>query len=96
MVFFASKAFEEECDLKGQGYLFSGVGAHHQNGVAKRNIKTIANWAQANMLHMAHHWPKHANICFWPQAIEDFIWVLYCLPNIKQSGLSPNKLWSPC
>jgi hypothetical protein len=52
---FPSKAFKEECDLKGQGYSFSGVGAHHQNGVAKQNIKIIANWAQENMLHMAHH-----------------------------------------
>jgi hypothetical protein len=25
---FASKVFKEECDLKGQGYLFSGVRAH--------------------------------------------------------------------
>jgi hypothetical protein len=73
---FATKAFKEECDLKGQGYLFSGVGAHQQNGVAERNITTIVNWAQANMLHMAHHWPEHANICFWPQAIEYSIWTL--------------------
>jgi hypothetical protein len=42
---FASKAFKEECDLKGQGYLFSGVRAYHQNEVAERNIKTIENWA---------------------------------------------------
>jgi hypothetical protein len=33
---FTSKAFKEECDLKGQGYLFSGIGAHHQNGVAEK------------------------------------------------------------
>jgi hypothetical protein len=42
---FVSKAFKEECDLKEQGYSFSGVGVHHQNGVAKWNIKTIVNWA---------------------------------------------------
>ncbi len=81
---------------KGTRLLFSGVEAHHQNGVAERNIKTIANWVQANMLHMAHHWPEHANICFWPQAIEYSIWVFNRLPNIKQSGLFPNKLWSSC
>jgi hypothetical protein len=93
---FASKAFKEECDLKGQGYPFSEIGAHHQNGVAEQNIKTIANWARANMLHMAHHWPEHANICFRPQALEYSIWVFNHLPNIKQGGLSPNKLWSSC
>jgi hypothetical protein len=89
-----SKAFKEECDLKRQGYLFRGVGAHHQNGVAEQNIITIANWEEANMLHMAHHWPEHANIHFWPQAIEYFIWVFNHLPNIKQGGHSQNKLWS--
>ncbi len=80
---FVSKTFKEECDLKGQGYLFMGVGAHHQNEVAERNVMTVANWAEANMLHMAHHQPEHANICFWPQAIEHSIWfsIVYLTSN---------------
>ncbi len=53
-----------------QQYLFSGVGAHHQNRIAERNIKTVAQWAHANMRHFAHHWPAQANVCFWPQAID--------------------------
>ncbi len=93
---FVSKAFKEECDLKGQCYLFSGVRVHHQNGVAERNIKTIVDWSQANMVHIAHCWPEHANIHFWLQAEEDYIWVFYHLPNIKQGGLYPNKLWLSC
>jgi hypothetical protein len=31
---FASNAFKEDCDSLHQRYLFSGVGAHHQNRIA--------------------------------------------------------------
>jgi hypothetical protein len=59
---FASNAFEGECDILKQEYSFSGVGTHHQNGVAERNIKTVKQWAHANMLHFAHHLPSQANV----------------------------------
>ncbi len=61
---FASKEFKDNCAWMGQIYSFSGVGAHHQNGVAEGNIKTLAQWARANMLHLAHHWPSQANVRF--------------------------------
>jgi hypothetical protein len=32
---FASNAFKEDCASLDQRYLFSGVGAHHQNGIAE-------------------------------------------------------------
>jgi hypothetical protein len=92
---FASKEFKDDCASMGQIYSFSGVGAHHQNGVAERNIKTLAQWARANMLHLAHHWPSQANVRFWPQAIEYSIWVFNRLPH-QTTGLSPNKLWLSC
>jgi hypothetical protein len=92
---FASKEFKDNCASMGQIYSFSGVGAHHQNGVAERDIKTVAQWARANMLHLAHHWPSQANVRFWPQAIEYSIWVFNRLPH-QTTSLSPNKLWSSC
>jgi hypothetical protein len=92
---FASKAFKVDCDSLDQKYTFSGVGAHHQNGVAERNIKTVAQWARVYMLHFAHHWPSKANVRFWPQAIEYALWVFNRMPNLE-NGLSPNELWSSC
>jgi hypothetical protein len=92
---FASKAFKDDCDCLHQLYTFSSVGAHHQNGVAERNIKTVAQWAWANMLHFAHHWPAKANIRFWPQAIKYAVWVFNRMPNLL-NGLSSNKVWSSC
>jgi hypothetical protein len=52
---FASNVFKGDCDSLHQQYLFSGVGAHHQNGIDERNIKMVAQRARANMLHFAHH-----------------------------------------
>jgi hypothetical protein len=91
--FFSSAAFKAHCEWQGQEYSFSGVGAHHQNGLAERNMKTIAQWARANMLHLGTHWPQQARSKFWPQAIDYSTWVFNRLPNVE-SGLTPNKIWS--
>ena len=61
---FASNEFEEHCVCNKITYSFIGVGAKHQNGVAERNIKTVAQYACANMLHLATHWPQHASVSF--------------------------------
>jgi hypothetical protein len=90
---FSSAEFKAHCDRHQTKYSFSGVGAKHMNGVAERNIKTVAQWARANMLHLAHSWPQHADPKYWPQAINYATWVFNHLPN-RDSGISPNKLWS--
>jgi hypothetical protein len=59
----------------------------------ERNIKTVAQWAWANMLHLAHSWPKYADPKYWPQAINYATWVFNNLPN-TESGISPNEIWS--
>ena len=50
---FVAAEYKEDYDRQEQTYSFSGVGAHHQNGVAKQNIQTVAQWARASMLHAA-------------------------------------------
>jgi hypothetical protein len=90
---FASAEFKQHCALQHQNYSFSGVGAKHQNGIAERNIKTVAQWARANMLHLATHWPQFASPKYWPQAINYAVWVFNRLPNIE-TGIAPNKVWS--
>lgn len=90
---FASDAFKTECTRSSQKLTFSGVGAHHQNGVAEQNIKTVSHWARANMLHAAYHWHEHANIKLWPQAVDYAVWIFNRMPS-RENGLSPNELWS--
>ena len=53
----------------------------------------VAQWACANMLHLATHWPAAANTKYWPQAINYAVWVFNRLPNLT-SGILPNELWS--
>jgi hypothetical protein len=45
------------------------------------------------MLHLATHWPQHANSTYWPQAIDYVVWVFDRLPNME-SGIAPNEIWS--
>ena len=92
---FASKDFKEDCKRLKQTIDFSGVGAQHQNGVAERNIKTVASWARANMLHSAYHWPQHASIKLWPMAINYAVWVFNHLPR-ADTGMCPDEMWSQC
>jgi hypothetical protein len=90
---FATADLQEHCMRQQQKFSFSGVGAKHQNGIAERNIKTVVQWAHANMLHLATHWPAEAHKRYWPQVIDYAVWVFNCLPN-STSGILPNKLWS--
>ena len=90
---FASKEFTDDCKRQDQKIDFSGVGAQHQNGVAEQNIKTVASWAQANMLHSAYHWPEHVYLKLWPMAINYAVWVYNHLPRVD-TGLCPDEMWS--
>lgn len=90
---FASDAFKLDCIFHSQKLSFSGASAHHQNGVAEWNIKTISQWARANMIHSAFHWPEFATVKLWPQALDYAVWVFNRLPS-STTGLSPNEVWS--
>jgi hypothetical protein len=39
---FSSTEYKEHCMRQHQKYSFSGIGAKHQNGIAERNIKSVA------------------------------------------------------
>ena len=54
----SSAEFCSPCSDLGQSLHFSGVGAHHQIGVAERAIQTITNMARTNLLHATLHWPE--------------------------------------
>ena len=88
--FFSSNEFKAHCDRQQIKYSFSGVGAKHMNGIAETNIKTVAQWACANMLHLAQSWPQYADPKYWPQAVNYATWVFNNLPNMD-SVISPNE-----
>jgi hypothetical protein len=90
---FAATEFKDHCNCHQMKYSFSGVGAKHQNGIAEHSIKTIAQWACANMLHLATSWLQCADSKYWPQAIDYATWVFNKLPNME-SRISPDELRS--
>jgi hypothetical protein len=46
---FDSQEFRLGIESKQQMLVLSGTGAHHQNGVAERAIRTVVAWARAMM-----------------------------------------------
>eukprot|EP00804_Cyclotella_cryptica_P015074 CCRYP_000647-RA/>CCRYP_000647-RA protein AED:0.72 eAED:0.72 QI:0/0/0/0.5/1/0.5/2/0/813 len=90
---FNSKEFREHCSSLHQKLSFSGVGAHHQNGVAENAIHTTSNMARANMIHASLRWPERSLLDLWPFAMSYAIWVHNRLPP-HGHGLSPDELWS--
>jgi GAG-pre-integrase domain len=90
---FNSAEFKVELTSKGQTIDLSGVGAHHQNGVAERSIKTITSLARSMLLHMTFHWPFQADLQLWPFALEYAVFLWNHIPN-KQTRISPIELFS--
>jgi GAG-pre-integrase domain len=59
---FAEPTFVNNINCKGQTISFSGVGAHHQNGVAERRIRDLQDSARAMMIHAYQRWPDAINV----------------------------------
>jgi len=85
---FAAKEFVADLNAKGQTIDYSGTGAHHQNGVAKRTIQTVMRWARAMLMHAVIHWPDQADLELWPFALD---YAVYLWNNF----LNPESLMAP-
>jgi hypothetical protein len=49
-------------DAMDQEIYFSGIRAHHQNGVAKSLVHTIIKRARIMLLHAILHWPNEVDL----------------------------------
>ena len=87
-----SNLFRQSCSASGQGLSFSGVNAHHQNGVAERKIGHITNLARTMLFHAMLSWSTHVTTHLWPFAIKHAIDLHNATPN--NSGLSPMELFT--
>ena len=92
---FKSQYFKDHCQKHDQTQEFSGVGAHHQNGVAERNIKTVVRWARTMMIHAALHWPATTKdlLELWPFAMNHAVFLWNNMPA-KGSGLAPLEVFA--
>jgi hypothetical protein len=90
---FDTRNFLDEIQRCGQTIEFCGVGAHHQNGVAERAIRTVTEWARAMLLHAALHWPDRASLDLWPFAMNYAVYIWNTLPK-RDLRISPQEIFT--
>jgi len=84
---FRSKLFRDSCTIHGQGIRFSGVNAHHQNGLAERYIHTITKRAHTMIIHAMIHWPDIIHENLWPFALRHAVAIHNATPGISNLSL---------
>jgi hypothetical protein len=89
---FTSKLWLDSLMSANQFQSLSGVGAHHQNGVAERAIQTVTLMARSMLLHMALHWPDQFSEDLWPFALDYSAFIHNHMPKRSQ-GLAPIELF---
>jgi transposase InsO family protein len=57
------------CRAKGQNLSFSGVNAHHQNGMAERQIRLLQELTRTMLIHASKQWPNSITANLWPYAL---------------------------
>ena len=67
---FNTRVFKESIIAANQSIAFSGVDAHHQNGIAERMIKTITYRARSMLLNAMICWPDVITTELWPYATK--------------------------
>ena len=67
---FSKEDFMEEIKAEGQRITFSGVGAHHMNGVAERSMRTTITKSRTMMPHSMLRWPDQTDVELWPFAMN--------------------------
>jgi hypothetical protein len=90
---FSAQEFIDHLEQQDQTIIYSGTGAHHQNGVAERAIRTVTSWARAMLLHAVIHWPDQADLRLWPFALEYAIYLWNNIPN-RESLMAPLEIFS--
>ena len=88
---FNATAFREHLSARDQKIDFSGVGAHHQNGIAERAIQTVTKLARTMLLYAILLWPDQADIALWPFAMDHAVYIWNNLPR-SDTRLTPNEL----
>jgi hypothetical protein len=88
---FTKLDFLKEIEENLQRISVSGVGAHHQNGVAERGIRTIVTKARSQLLHAQLRWPEQTPSDLWPMAMQHSEHLLNVIPSASLDGFSAEE-----
>jgi hypothetical protein len=75
--------------LGGERAPTSGIGAHHQNGIAEKKVRDIQENARTMMLHAAINWAMAMSVSLWPYAIRVSVDVMNGAPRVDNSKILP-------
>lgn len=90
---FTKEDFMESISQSNQSLSASGVGAHHQNGIAERSIRTVVTKSGTMLLHAQLRWPDQTSVDLWPMAMQHASYLNNITPKIRD-GLSPEEKFS--
>ena len=92
---FRANEWRRECARKGQGLTFSGVNAHHTNGLAERRIRSLQDLARSMLIDVHRKWGMSATASLWPYAMLMANDTLNQTPNMSdESKRSPLQTFS--
>ena len=89
---FAACAFVNNIESGLQNIKFSGVGAHHQNGIAEHAIHSILSKARTILMHAAICWPSMMETNLWPMAVDYAVYHHNHMPRPPVGMLAPIDL----
>jgi hypothetical protein len=92
---YKSADFVKDLNNRNQTTLYSGVGAHHQNGVAERAICTISESTRVMIFPVTIHWPEETKMDLWPLAM-DYAVYLWNRMQRKDSRMAPLEIFCGC
>ena len=74
---------------------FCGVGAHHQNGVAKRALRTVSEAARTMMMHASIHWHGTAYLYNLMRGANTGVAPIEILTGSRMSGeeIRKSRVW---
>ena len=88
---YTAKTLIHKLQSNNQILRLSGVGAHHQNGVAENAISNISEKARVYMFHAALRWPDKFDKTLWPLAMNHAVHLHNHTPR-QHDGLSPVEI----
>jgi len=80
---FTSITWRQLCQQQGQGLTFAGVAAHHQNGIAERQIRELQEMTHTMLIHAHHRWPSAITLNLWLYALRMANDTINVMPNLK-------------